>query len=55
MAKTSHDVENNTKQLTRLLIVLRMVPRRGRISTADILSRLKSEYDIEIDLSLIHI
>ena len=50
MAIKSKDAENSAKQLTRLLIVLRMVPRRGRISTTDILSRLKSEYDIEIDL-----
>lgn len=50
MAKNDKDAENSAKQLTRLLLVLRMVPRRGRISTTDILSRLKTEYDIEIDL-----
>lgn len=50
MAKKSKNPETDAKQLTRLLLVLRMVPRRGRISTTEILSRLKSEYDIEIDL-----
>ncbi|MEI6207022.1 MAG: WYL domain-containing protein [Desulfuromonadales bacterium] len=50
MANKSKDPEHNEKQVIRLLIVLRMVPRRGRIATTEILSRLESEYDIEIDL-----
>ncbi|MDD2899818.1 MAG: WYL domain-containing protein [Desulfuromonadaceae bacterium] len=50
MAKKSTDAENSAKQLTRLLTVLRLVPRRGRISTTEIMNRLKSEYNIEIDL-----
>lgn len=39
--------------LYRHWLILRMVPRRGRIATTDILGRLKSEYGIETTLRTI--
>lgn len=39
--------------LYRHWLILRMIPRRGRIATTDILGRLKSEYGIETTLRTI--
>ena len=50
MAKIAKSLDKGEKQVDRLLLVLRMIPRRGRISTTEIQSRLKAEHNITIEL-----
>jgi hypothetical protein len=46
MAKTAKKPDKGEKQVDRLLLLLRMIPRRGRISTTEIQGRLKAEHNI---------
>ncbi|HIJ87486.1 MAG TPA: WYL domain-containing protein [Desulfuromonadales bacterium] len=50
MVKPAKNPDKGEKQVDRLLLVLRMIPRRGRISTTEIQGRLKAEHSITIEL-----